>query len=94
MMEIRNHLDLFYKLVEGIARLDVLQSLAEASSGNCYVCPRFSDYTEVLNAKHPMLDVLCSKEPIANPIVTTIQRFFVVLQSACCSEPVTSTICT
>lgn len=68
-MKIRDYLDIFYKLIEDIAKLDVLQSLAEASSGNGYVRPKFADYIDIANAKHPMLDMLCSKEPVANPIV-------------------------
>lgn len=75
-MEIRDHLDLFYKLVEDIAKLDVLQSLAEASTGKYYVRPHFADYTDIANAKHPMLDVILSKEPIANPVVIKKHRDF------------------
>lgn len=71
-MEIRGALDLFYKLVEDIAKLDMLQSLAEASSGYGYVRPKFANYMDISNAKHPLLDKLCPKEPVANPIVREI----------------------
>lgn len=92
-MEIRNYLDLFYKLIEDISKLDVLQSLAEASSGNFYVRPHFEQYTEILDAKHPMLDILCSKEPVANSIVSISVFFDFLIFNFFCRERVKNTIC-
>lgn len=95
-METKNYLDIFYKLVEDIAKLDILQSLAEANSGNSYVRPYFADYTDISNAKHPMLDMLCSKEPVANPIVIIKSKTIsieMLTQFLLFSKSVMNTIC-
>ncbi|XP_030764155.1 uncharacterized protein LOC115888541 [Sitophilus oryzae] len=66
--QIKQYAHLFYKLVENVAYLDVLQSLAEASLANSWVKPEFNDYTEVVLGRHPMLDFLC--KPVSNPITS------------------------
>ncbi|XP_050297732.1 uncharacterized protein LOC126737078 isoform X2 [Anthonomus grandis grandis] len=70
IVKIKQYAPLFYKLVEGISYLDVLQSLAEASYSNGWIRPTFGDYTEVTFGRHPLLDFLCQKKPISNPVVS------------------------
>lgn len=78
-MEVRGYLTLFHTLVEYIAKLDLLQSLAQASAGNHYVRPTFSSYLDLSHSKHPMLDILCVREPVANPVVRSPLFFLFVL---------------
>lgn len=47
----------------------MLQSLAQASSDRSYVRPVFRDYMEIVQCRHPMLEFLCSKPPVANDVV-------------------------
>lgn len=71
LIQIREHVGIFYKLCEDIAQLDMLQSLARASSAVHYVRPKFADYLEIEQARHPLLDFLCPVEPTANSVVYT-----------------------
>ncbi|GJQ80916.1 hypothetical protein Trydic_g4733 [Trypoxylus dichotomus] len=71
LIEVRNHIGLFYKLCEYVAKLDMVQSLAQASSGIGYTRPEFGDYLDIMNSKHPLLDFLCSMEPTSNSIFAT-----------------------
>ncbi|XP_044253002.1 mutS protein homolog 4-like isoform X2 [Tribolium madens] len=64
---LKQHLGFFYKLCEDIARLDMFQSLAEASRRGGYTRPKFGDFTELTNARHPMLELLI-EQSVANPI--------------------------
>lgn len=69
IVKIKQYAALFYRFVEGISYLDVLQSLAEASYSNGWVRPKFDEYTEVTFGRHPLLDFLCQKKPISNPVM-------------------------
>ncbi|XP_015838166.1 mutS protein homolog 4 isoform X2 [Tribolium castaneum] len=66
--DLKQHLGFFYKLCEDLARLDMLQSLAEASRRSGYTRPKFGDFTELTNARHPMLALLIGEQSVANPI--------------------------
>lgn len=47
----------------------MMQALAQASSAMHYVRPKFAEYTELKNARHPLLDFILRVEPTANTIV-------------------------
>ncbi|RZC37285.1 mutS protein -like 4-like [Asbolus verrucosus] len=68
MIELKQHIGFFYKLCEDIARLDMLQSLAEASRRGSYVRPKFGEFTELIQARHPMLELLIGNQRVANSI--------------------------
>lgn len=55
-------------ICEYIAKLDMMQSLAKASSVGQTARPRFGAYTQVVESRHPLLCYLRPKEPIANDI--------------------------
>lgn len=59
---------LFYTLVENVAQLDMLQSLTAATLGPNYVRPKFSDYTEVKDSSHPLLEFILPSKPNPNLI--------------------------
>ncbi|XP_066248399.1 uncharacterized protein [Euwallacea similis] len=67
-LNLKQYFPLFFRLIGYISYLDVLQSLAEASASNRWVRPKFDEYTEVAGSRHPILDFLCKKPPIANPV--------------------------
>lgn len=69
LLKVRNYSGLFYKLCDEIAQLDLMQSLAQASTAMHYVRPQFSEYTELKYARHPLLDFTCPMEPTANSVV-------------------------
>jgi len=69
LVAIRENIGILYTLCEQIAKLDLLQSLAQASSVPGYVRPQFGDYLEVINSRHPLLDYLCSTTPVGNDVV-------------------------
>lgn len=68
-VDLKQYMGFFYKLCEDIARLDMIQSLAEASRRNNYVRPKFGDFTELTNSRHPMLELLINEQNVENPIV-------------------------
>jgi DNA mismatch repair ATPase MutS len=70
IVELKQYLGFFYKFCEDIARLDLFQSLAEASRRGRYVRPKFGDFTELVNARHPMLELLIGDQRVPNPIVS------------------------
>ncbi|XP_076262167.1 uncharacterized protein LOC143197513 [Rhynchophorus ferrugineus] len=59
IIKVKQFTPLFYKLVDYVAYLDVLQSLAEVSLASGWVRPEFKQYTEVSLGRHPILDFLC-----------------------------------
>ncbi|KAH1025378.1 hypothetical protein HUJ05_010113 [Dendroctonus ponderosae] len=67
-VKVKKYAGLFYQLVEGISYLDVLQSLAQASYANGWIRPKFGEYTNVVEGHHPLLNFLCQKTPIPNPV--------------------------
>lgn len=71
-MDLKQHIGLFYKLCEEIARLDLFQSLAEASRRGNYIRPKWDSFTEMRRARHPMLERLIGEHSVSNPIVNII----------------------
>lgn len=69
-VKVKKYVGLFYQLVEGISYLDVLQSLAQSSYANGWIRPKFGEYTNVVEGHHPLLNFLCQKTPIPNPVVS------------------------
>ncbi|XP_022916222.2 mutS protein homolog 4-like [Onthophagus taurus] len=67
-VELRAYMGLFYQLCEEVAKLDMLQSLAQASCIASYTRPEFKDYTDLVDARHPLLDILRETEPTSNSI--------------------------
>lgn len=70
IIDLKQYLGFFYKLCEDLARLDMLQSLAESSRRGGYTRPKFGDFTELVNSRHPMLELLIGGQSVANPIVS------------------------
>ncbi|KAK5649224.1 hypothetical protein RI129_000253 [Pyrocoelia pectoralis] len=68
LIEVRKYAGLFYTLCENLAKVDMIQSLAQASTAMQYVRPNFSNYLEILDGRHPLLNFLLPVEPVANSI--------------------------
>lgn len=60
---------LFYKLCELVAKLDMLQSLAQASKDGSYVRPKFKEIMKIKQSRHPLLEYLCTNSPVPNDVV-------------------------
>ncbi|KAB0793781.1 hypothetical protein PPYR_13401 [Photinus pyralis] len=71
LISVRKHVGLFYTLCENLAKVDMLQSLAQASTAMQYVRPNFDDYLEILYGQHPLLNFLLPIEPVANSITAS-----------------------
>ncbi|XP_060516241.1 uncharacterized protein LOC132695793 [Cylas formicarius] len=68
MIDMREHISLFFTLCDKIAYLDVIQSLATVSLCYGYTRPMFANYTEVIHGRHPLLEFLCDEEPVPNSV--------------------------
>ncbi|KAK4879853.1 hypothetical protein RN001_007999 [Aquatica leii] len=68
LIAIRKHVGVFYLLCENISKLDMIQALAQASSNINYVRPKFANYLEILQGKHPLLNFLYCVEPSGNSV--------------------------
>ncbi|CAH1397788.1 unnamed protein product [Nezara viridula] len=55
-----------YRLCDRVAELDLLSSLAQASSTTDYIRPVFGSQISLVGARHPILDHLCRTKPIPN----------------------------
>ncbi|KAF5303174.1 hypothetical protein FQA39_LY10087 [Lamprigera yunnana] len=68
LVAIRKYMGIFYTLCDNIARLDMIQSLTQASNNIGYVRPKFSSFLEIVQGKHPLLNFLHVVEPTPNTI--------------------------
>lgn len=75
IVELKKYIPLFYTLCEEIAYLDFLQSLAETSLSSKYEKPNFGKFTDIINARHPLLDFLLPVKPVPNSIVSINERY-------------------
>ncbi|XP_017770961.1 PREDICTED: mutS protein homolog 4-like [Nicrophorus vespilloides] len=66
LLETQKNLPIFYKVCELVAKLDLIQSLAKASCDLKYVRPKFLDFLEIHDGRHPLLDYLSDIEPVPN----------------------------
>lgn len=65
----REHISCFFQLSTDVAELDVISSLAQASALNAYVRPTFGTKLELLDSRHPVLEVLGLDDPVPNNVV-------------------------
>ncbi|CAF0903734.1 unnamed protein product [Didymodactylos carnosus] len=68
LTEIRPYFGSLYKLVEALSILDMIQAFAEVSRTRDYVRPLFADYTKIVKARHPVIDLFGVQKPIPNDI--------------------------
>lgn len=77
LLALRDEVSLFYKLCDQVAILDMLQSLAATSMNPFYIRPKFGDHLDIQYGKHPLLDFLCSREPVTNSVVSKLYYLFI-----------------
>ncbi|XP_050684987.1 mutS protein homolog 4-like isoform X2 [Leptidea sinapis] len=79
LRDLRPFMPSLYKLCENVAELDILIALAQISTVGSYVRPEFSDYMEIRNSVHPLLDYNCQVMPVPNDIFATPEHNFTLI---------------
>lgn len=70
-----------FQLSADIAELDLVISLAEVSSLQTYVRPTFGTKLELLDSRHPVLEVFGFDSPVPNHVV---RNFFNLTDTEYC----------
>ncbi|XP_047504330.1 mutS protein homolog 4-like [Pieris napi] len=68
-----------YKLCENVAELDILIALAQISSVGSYIRPEFSDYLDIRNSVHPLLDYNSQVMPVPNDVFASPEYNFTII---------------
>ncbi|XP_048478493.1 mutS protein homolog 4 [Plutella xylostella] len=82
--DLRPHMSSLYKLCENVAELDILIALAHASIAGSYIRPEFSNYMDVRNSVHPLLDYNSQTMPVPNDIVRFLKLSPTYLKLSAC----------
>ncbi|KAI8437000.1 hypothetical protein MSG28_010401 [Choristoneura fumiferana] len=69
LKDLRPFMSSLYKLCENVAELDILLSIAQASTVGSYTRPDFSNHLDIRNSIHPLLDYNSQTMPVPNDIV-------------------------
>ncbi|CAG9102929.1 unnamed protein product [Plutella xylostella] len=77
--DLRPHMSSLYKLCENVAELDILIALAHASIAGSYIRPEFSNYMDVRNSVHPLLDYNSQTMPVPNDIYASPEQNFTII---------------
>ncbi|XP_031835707.2 mutS protein homolog 4 isoform X2 [Nomia melanderi] len=75
----REHISCFFQLSTDVAELDVLSSLARASALHAYVRPTFGTKLELLDSRHPVLEVFGLDDPVPNNVSASVPWNFHVI---------------
>lgn len=75
LKELRKYMSCIYDLCNCIAELDLIFSFAQYSMRSGLIRPKFGQYMQIKNSKHPILDFINSIVPVENDIVSTIILF-------------------
>ncbi|KAJ2949250.1 hypothetical protein O0L34_g6203 [Tuta absoluta] len=79
LKELRPFMSSLYKLCENVAELDILISMAQASSVGSYIRPEFGTYLDIRNSVHPLLDYNSQVMPVPNDIFASPEHNFTVI---------------
>lgn len=69
LQSIREYIGCLFQLNADIAELDLITSLAQISSLQTYVRPLFGSKLELIDSRHPIMDVFGLDNPVPNNIV-------------------------
>lgn len=76
LQNIREYIGCLFQLNADIAELDLITSLAQISSLQTYVRPSFGSKLELIDSRHPIMDVFGLDSPIPNNIVIYLSSIF------------------
>lgn len=71
LQSIREHIGCLFQLSADIAELDLITSLAQVSSLPAYTRPSFGSKLELIDSRHPVMDVFAFDGPVPNHVVIT-----------------------
>ncbi|XP_076757230.1 mutS protein homolog 4 [Xylocopa sonorina] len=79
LQNIREYIGRLFQLSGDVAELDLIISLAQVSSCQTYVKPTFGSKLELLDSRHPIMDVIGLDGPIPNNITASIfQNLYII----------------
>ncbi|XP_045516857.1 mutS protein homolog 4-like [Pieris brassicae] len=78
-LNLRPFMASLYKLCENVAELDILIALAQISSVGSYIRPEFSDYLDIRNSVHPLLDYNSQVMPVPNDVFASPEYNFTII---------------
>lgn len=67
--ELRKYISCIFDLCNNIADLDLIVSFAQYSMRSGYTRPKFGQYMDIKNSRHPILELINPIELVANNIV-------------------------
>ncbi|XP_045483961.1 mutS protein homolog 4 [Pieris rapae] len=79
LKDLRPFMASLYKLCEIVAELDILIALAQISSVGSYIRPEFSDYLDIRNSVHPLLDYNSQVMPVPNDVFASPEYNFRII---------------
>lgn len=69
LKELRKYISCIYDLCNGIADLDLIMSFAKYSMYPGLVRPKFGQYMDIKNSRHPILYFINSTATVSNNVV-------------------------
>ncbi|XP_063536035.1 mutS protein homolog 4-like [Cydia strobilella] len=79
LKDLRPFMASLYTLCENVAELDILLAMAQASTVGSYIRPDFSDYLDIRNSIHPLLDYNTQTMPVPNDIYASPEQNFTII---------------
>ncbi|XP_073956149.1 mutS protein homolog 4-like isoform X2 [Choristoneura fumiferana] len=79
LKDLRPFMSSLYKLCENVAELDILLSIAQASTVGSYTRPDFSNHLDIRNSIHPLLDYNSQTMPVPNDIYASPEQNFTII---------------
>lgn len=73
--ELRKYISCIFDLCNCIADLDLIISFTQFSMRSGYTKPKFGQYMDVKNSRHPILEFINPDKPVANNIVNRWHSF-------------------
>lgn len=79
MQNIRGRIGCLFQLSADVAELDLVASLAQVSTLQMYVRPTFGPKLELLESRHPVMEVFGLDGPVPNDVVNVLLFSFFLL---------------
>ncbi|CAK1551249.1 unnamed protein product [Leptosia nina] len=79
LKDLRPYMASLYKLCENVAELDIIIALTQISTVGSYIRPEFSDYMDIRNSVHPLLDYNSQVMPVSNDIFASPEHNFTII---------------
>lgn len=77
LQNIREYIGSMFQLNADVAELDLITSLAQVSSLQTYTKPLFGSKLELVESRHPIMDVFSLDGPIPNDVVISFTSIYI-----------------